>query len=50
MEIEAYGTIPQGLEMHTSHVYYDQEEKPRVLVIGGRFLQDGEPRFSDEIY
>jgi hypothetical protein len=28
--------VPPALEMHTAHIYYDENEKPHLLLVGGR--------------
>lgn len=28
--------VPPALEMHTSHLYYDENSKPHILILGGR--------------
>jgi len=36
--------VPPALEMHTAHIYYDENSKPYMILIGGRsndFLSDG---------
>lgn len=36
--------VPPALEMHTAHLYYDEESKPHMLILGGRSntcLSDG---------
>mmetsp|Transcript_20885 Transcript_20885/g.23228 ORF Transcript_20885/g.23228 Transcript_20885/m.23228 type:complete len:215 (+) Transcript_20885:33-677(+) len=32
--------VPPPLEMHTSHLYYDEEQKPQLLIFGGRSKEE----------
>ena len=44
---------PSAIEMHTGHIYYTEEEKPRLIVVGGRettFEPQVAQKFSDEIW
>lgn len=38
--------MPPEMEMHTAHIYYDENEKPHMILIGGRSKES----ISDGIY